>query len=205
MVLNELKHSFEMCINQRGHSIHWLQNPASFEFYSIQLGPALSLFKTGDCSSSLGLHHPPKHPKLFIPHVGVTLLKQSLKFEELQSEGGVGDRQPRVCSSRTLLQEIKLCIIYHPSKPGSFATTLGVWPSGIPWVAGLLLLPPFNETLPPTFPIFQPVVRKFKKSHFIMRGNSVFAGLSPQPSQLCLSPICHKQVSYRSILPGKKK
>lgn len=182
-----------------------LYSLASEPRYSIQLGPALSLCKTGDCSSSLGLHHPPKHPKLFIPHVGVTLLKQSLKFEELQSEGGVGDRQPRVCSSRTLLQEIKLCIIYHPSKPGSFATTLGVWPSGIPWVAGLLLLPPFNDTLPPTFPIFQPVVRKFKTSHFIMRGNSVFAGLSPQPSQLCLSPICHKQVSYRSILPGKKK
>lgn len=66
--------------------------------------------------------------------------------------------------------------IKHPSKPCSFAITLGSILTFLGLLASFLLLP-FSDTLPPTLPPFQ-LVRKFEKSHFIMKRNLMFACFS---------------------------
>lgn len=95
--------------------------------------------------------------------------------------------------------------INHPSKLCSFAITLGTVLTFLELLASFLLLP-FSDTLPPTLPPFQLVVRKFEKSHFIMKRKLMFACFSPLIVLSAMSKTHFSQASVSSKhLPGKKK
>lgn len=72
--------------------------PASSQFCSTPLDP-LSL---GDCCFSLSLPNPEKRSYVSIPKAGVPLLRLSLKFLTLQSEGGARKSQPKVHATKSL-------------------------------------------------------------------------------------------------------
>lgn len=186
-----------MCASHRKECIHWLLSVASSQFCSTLLDP-LSI---QDCCFSLSLRNPEKHPYVSVPQVVCPRSDSHSNFRSYKERGKEEPTKSLRDQELIMRNQTFMCInhpsvmlIYHPTAEHS----------GFLWAVGLHSPPSFQWPSPsPASPFFT-FCWKFEKSHFIMKSNLMFACLSSQPSQVCLSPIFLKKMPHLSILPSKK-